>query len=402
MNTTTLSNVLDAMNAYQDISTMAEEFKIRQLDYAIRKLRRQSTFPWNLIKGSLKVFDGVKEYPIVSGHDELAFLEKDNIERYADSARFFNTDLKQFYQDVNSSRNLITEIWDGGTKLLGVNYKESSLGSKLLSNASVASEYTGSGDAGTPTKDTVTYKIGGSSISVPITSSAGTATIVNTITSFSDSKYKNKYHFRWIYLDAVPTSINIQLRTDASNYLSTDVTTQFSGQAFKADQWNLIAQDLNTATETGTFDSTDIASEAVVLTGAGTGTYYLDDSNLREWTLLDYWYYSKYNIQTEDETSVADQEYFYTTAGEYNVADKLIGDSEWIDVIMYDAMKRLVADIDNKNLYAAIMDERRVAWDDFFKKYPNLIPQMTSINYRFNNDPLTSGLSGDIYDKKNR
>ena len=393
METTTLSSILDNMNVYQDIANIAEQYKVRQLDYAIRKLRRQSSFPWNLIKGSLKIFDDVKEYPIASGHDELAFIEKDNLESYRDTARFFNTDIKQFYQDVNSNRNLISDLWDGGTKYLGVDYKEFDLGSKILSNANIASEYTGSGDAGTPALDTVTYKNGNSSIRVVVTSSAGTATITNTITSFSDSKYKNKYQFRWIYLDAVPTSITLQLRTDASNLLYTTVTTQFSGQAFKADQWNLIAQDLNTATTTGTFDSASIASEGVILTGASTGTYYLDDSYLREWTLMDYWYYSKHNVQTESETSVADQEYFYDSDGDYSEADKLIGDSEWIDVIMQDALMRLVAEVDDVNLYASIMRERESAWSDFFKKYPNLIPQTTSLRHRFNNDPQTSGLN---------
>jgi hypothetical protein len=204
----------------------------------------------------------------------------------------------------------------------------------------------------------------------------------------NDSKYKDKYLFRWIYLDAVPTSIEMRLQTDDSNYISASVIAQFSGQSFKADSWNLIAIDLNTATATGTFNSASIASDKTILTGAATGIYYLDSAYLRQWKQFDYWYYSKYLVIASGSSS-PDQEKFYRNS-DWNTADALIGDEEWIDVILYEAMEAIVAEKENATLFSYIMKKKTEAWNDFYDKYPNMVPAITENYYRFENNPQTN------------
>jgi len=390
---TNLSTLINRMQRWQVLSTVEEQYLVRDLDEALRTLKRTIRPPWNLKKGSLKVFSGVLEYPVASDHDELAFLDDPkNPSYYSDRPRFRYTSLKEFYENPDD-RNDLAEIWDEGTKYLGVRYNPIDGDQAVrLDDAEDDDYWTGSGDAGTPVEDTTFYKFGNGSIRVPITSSTGTATIKNTLlTAYSDSEYKKKYHFKWVYLDAVPTSITLRLHIDASNYLETSgITTQFNGQSLKADSWNLVAQDLNTATETGTVSTTSsFAYEECDLVGASTGTYYFDKSEILEWSLMDYWYYSNYNIATVGE-EVANQEYFMNSSEVYSTDSQLVGDSEWADVIMYEAMLIALTDKEVKeNVMSLIYSKRNQAWDDLISKYPSLEPLMTTLKYGFTNDFLT-------------
>jgi len=390
---TNLSTLINRMQRWQVLSTVEEQYLVRDLDEALRTLKRTIRPPWNLKKGSLKVFSGVLEYPVASDHDELAFLDDPkNPSYYSDRPRFRYTSLKEFYENPDD-RNDLAEIWDEGTKYLGVRYNPIDGDQAVrLDDAEDDDYWTGSGDAGTPVEDTTFYKFGNGSIRVPITSSTGTATIKNTLlTAYSDSEYKKKYHFKWVYLDAVPTSITLRLHIDASNYLETSgITTQFNGQSLKADSWNLVAQDLNTATETGTVSTTSsFAYEECDLVGASTGTYYFDKSEILEWSLMDYWYYSNYNIATVGE-EVANQEYFMNSSEVYSTDSQLVGDSEWADIIMYEAMLIALTDKEVKeNVMSLIYSKRNQAWDDLISKYPSLEPLMTTLKYRFTNDFLT-------------
>ena len=385
MQSTLLSTIISRMQRWQPIATIEEQYLIRDLDEAIRARRRKIRLPWHLKKGTLKIFDEVLEYPIATDHDELAYLDIAPDKEYADKARYHYTSLQQFYEDP-TNRNEIAEIWDNGEKYLGVRYKGLLAGSKRLSTAEEVDDYEVSDDADAVALDNVNYKQGNGSMKITITSSAGTAPIKNTFTAFTDSKYKKKYHFRCIYLDAVPTSIEMRFQVDDSNYLSIGaITTQFSGQAFKADAWNLIAFDLNTATETGTIATTSSwASEKVILTGAETGTYYLDDSYLREWILQDYWYYSKYSVLTSGATS-ADQEFFFESES-YSPDSSLVGDNEWIDIIMYDALLLALTDKENKVIKDEIRGRLADAEEDLYKNYPELKPVIITNRYRFTND----------------
>lgn len=386
---TTLSVLLNRMKRSQVLSTVEDQYLVRDLDESIRTLKRTLVLPWSLQKGSLRVFPGVLEYPIASDHDELAFLDDvKNPSSYNDRPRFRFTSLKEFYENPDY-RNDLAEIWDGGTRFLGVRYTGSGA-SSVLSDAEDATEWTGTGDAGTPVDDIVFYKFGNGSVKVPITSSSGSATIKNTFTGFSDVNYKKKYHFKWIYLDAVPTSIEMRFQVSDSVYLKTTITTQFSGQAFKADSWNLIAQDLNTATAVGTITTASTwASEKVILTGASTGTYFFDKSELLEWSLMDYWYYSKYNVALVGSTT-ANQEYFMNSSEVYSTDSSLVGDDEWADVVMYEAMLSALADKEVKDsLMKSFADKNTQAWTNLIEKYPSMEPVMTMLNWRYSNDILT-------------
>lgn len=389
---TKLSTIIARMQRFQDVlQNNNEVYQVRDIDEAIRAFRRLSQFPWSQQKGSLRVFSDVKEYPVSADHDELAYLDDSKETNYAQKARFKYTSLQQFYEDPNN-RNQIAEIWDGNQRTLGVNFKTLNLSNQKLDNAETASYYTGTGDASTPVLDQVFYKEGNGSIRVPVTYSTGTATIKCALpNTLSDTLYKRKYHFRWVYLPVAPTSIEMRLQTNDLNYLATSaITTQFNGLPFKAGQWNLIAHDLNTATETGTFVETSIASEKIILTipATGSGNYYIDAGYLREWALMDYWYYSIYNIIASGGTT-ASKEYFYDDAATpaYDANDSLVGDSEWADCLMYWAIVTTLIDTKAKQEVITRFEARmNDAWNALINKYPSLEPVIITDKYNFVDD----------------
>ena len=389
MNSTPLSFLVDVMDQHQDFANIEEQYKVRAIDTALRGFRRSNNYPWNLKKGTLRVFAGISEYPITADHDELGYVDKQTIDNYGDTARFYNTTIKQFYEEVNSYRNLMADIWKDGTRFIGLKLKDEDMISTQLSDAETIGDYTASDDASDIVLDKVVYKEGNGSIKFTVDNSAEVATIENTINTTSDSDYKTKYHFRWIYLSSVPDYIEMRLQTDSANYLKTNITTQFAGNVFVADDWNLIAYDLNTATEEGTFDENSITGEKVILSGAESGEYRLDRSYLKQWKLMDKWYYSKYNVISDD-SSTPDREYFIPITGssaDINLLDELLGDSKWIDIIVGKAMRVLLADINNVTLLSWVNEFTNEAKREFGRDYPNMTPLITKLRRRFNNDP---------------
>lgn len=394
---TLLSTIINRMKRRQSLNRSQDQDLVRDLDESLRTLRRDYQLPWNLKKGSLKVFNGVYEYPVFADYDELAYLDSSKDEGYYPArARFRFTSLQQFYENLDY-RNDLAEIRDANSVFLGVRYQPNDSSSQLLNGAEDIDDWSVSDDATAVVADTVNFRNGNGAVRVSITNSTGTATIKNNFTtSLVDSHYKRKYHFKWIYLDAVPTSITLRFQVDDSNYLqTTGITTQFSGQPLVADAWNLIAHDLNTATEVGTVSTASTwASEKVILTGAATGTYYVDNSNLRQWELLDCWYYSKYNVMLVGAT-VANQEYFMDSSEVYSTDSSLVGDSEWADLIMYDAM--MIALADNKesgdfNFAKARYDQAVEALE---RNYPSMKPLIITSRYRFQDDH-TQPMSGTL------
>jgi len=387
MITTSLATILNRMNRWQIISTVEEQYLVRDLDEAIRNLRKEIVMPWCLKKTSLKIFQDVLEYPVASDHDELAFLDETADQSiYSRRPRFRFTSIKEFYENPDY-RNDLAEIWDGASRYLGVRYNPSGQTNQLLNNAETEGDFTASGDASNIDYQTVVKKTGNGSIQFTVTSSTGTATVSNTFTAFTDSDYKSKYHFKWIYLDAVPTSIELRFQVNSTNYLkTTGITTQFDGSAFKADAWNLVAHDLNETTEVGTIStSSSWASEKIILTGATTGTYYLDQSNYRQWSLMDYWYYSNYYVATNGATT-PDQEFFFS-GDSYSTDSSLVGDKEWVDVIMYDALLIAFADKEVKEeLYNKILARRIKNWNTLIEKYPSEEPVVITKKYNFITD----------------
>ena len=376
------------MRRYQNANTVEEQDLVRDLDSGIRLIRLRTQLPWTLKKTSLKVFQDVLEYPVASDHDDMAYIDNDK-KYYGQRARFFYTSLQQFYEDVANDRNQLAEIWDNNTQYIGCRYTPPNAVSVLVNNAETVADFSVSGDATAVVLDQVTYKEGNGSMKVTITASANTATVTNSSTSRNDDEtYKKKYYFRWIYLDTVPTSVTLRYGSSATAYFaSAALTTQFSGQAMKADEWNLFAFDLNGATQTGTVDDTAFDYEAVVFASAGTGTYYIDASYVKTWDLLDYWYYSLYHVATVSSTP-PNQEYFFNSSEVYSTDSKLTGPSEWADVIMYQALLLTYIDEENKEVRDEIKQLRDVAWSALFAQYPSHKPTIITLRHRFETEYL--------------
>jgi len=389
MATTYLSDLINRAKFWQSISTVSDIYVVRAFDEAIRTRRRKMMAPWSLKKGTLRVFDGIYTYPVNGDHDELAYLDTQvgpGGMDYNSRARFTFTSLQQFFEDTDSSRNTMCEIFDSNTRYLGIKYEDFSMPSSNIDNAESITGYAGSGDAGTPVLDQVFYASGSSSVRFPVTLNTNSATFTFTNFSISDSLYQNKYFFVYLYFPSAPTSVTLKFGNDASNYISAAVTTQFAGQAFKAGDWNMLAIDLNTATVTGTIDSSSFDYFAVTVSGVTTGNYYIDSSYIKQWKLLDFWYYSRFNVQSLTASS-PDKEYFITAGtSTYTLDDSLVGDTEWSDIILYDGLILLATDKSDVNAVNEVKSRREEAWSQLAKKYPDLVPVITTKRYRFISD----------------
>jgi len=93
------------MNRYKSIYKQEEQYKVQDLDDALRNLLRDNIPPWNLKKSTLKIFDDVLEYPVADDHDALYYLDNDTIDSNninkngLERANFFYTSTKEFYDD---------------------------------------------------------------------------------------------------------------------------------------------------------------------------------------------------------------------------------------------------------------------------------------------------------------
>jgi hypothetical protein len=377
---TLLSTLIARMQRWRTILPEEEQYLIYDLDEAIRAIARKYNFPWLLKKSTIRVFKDVLEYPMASDHNVLAIIEGQQ-DTYEGKPHPYYTSIRQFYDDPNNYSQ-IAEIWDSGSKYLGIRNKKINGNNTRLDTGEVDSGYTLAGDAVSKALDTVVFKNGNGSLRVEITNALGTATISRTFTASGVSDYKRKYYFRWVYLPSVPTSITLRFGTDSGNYLYTVCATQFSGQSFKAGDWNLIGIDLDTATVSGTINSNSFAYEAIVLTGASTGSYFLDESSLKAWQLMDYWYYSDYIVIPSGGT-VATKKYFMDTAMSYVTSDSLIGQEEFADVIMYDAMITSITDRENSKIFPVLDRKRQEAFNALLESYPDMVPLIMEYRYRF-------------------
>ena len=242
---TTLNTLLNRINRFQDCSTVEEVYKVRDLDQAIRTQRRAIKPPWALKKTSLRLFENVLVYPVPADYDFLAYLDNPLTNQTSpsqlgqQSAYFVYTSLEQFYEDTNN-RNKLCDIWDSGSRYLGIKYWPITASSALVSDTTLAN-YTASGDASGLAIQTVVTVDDTDSIQFTVTNSSGAALISETIpTAISDTAYQSKYYFRWAYFyNNVPTSVDLRFGTDSSNYLYGNVTAQFAGQGFQSNTWNL-------------------------------------------------------------------------------------------------------------------------------------------------------------------
>ena len=386
MASTLLSTLLNRMNRYQAAATVEEQYKVRDIDDAIRTLKRSYDLPFFQRKGSLKVFQGVYEYPPASDHDYLIYVDRQQQDLpFGSKLRARYTSMRQFYEDPDG-RNQVAEIWNQNALTIGVRDKAGrweGLASQVLDPASSTTDHTASADASNLAVSLVNFVTGSSSLQFTNTNVTNAATVTDTFTGFTDSNYLSKWYFRWVYFAAVPTSVTLKFGVDASNYLSATVTAQFSGQAFAAGQWNFLAFDLNAATATGTVSTASVfAYEAVTLNTAATGVYYLDASYLKGWDLLDYWYYSKYAVALTGST-VANQQAFFNSSEVYATSSALVGDDEWADCVIYVALMNTLADEENASVRATIEPKLAAAMTALEAKWPDARPLVTTNRYQF-------------------
>jgi hypothetical protein len=383
MESTPLSSILNRMNRHTSIyRNQEEQFLVYDLDEALRALQRSVMTPWTLQKTTLRVFSDVLEYPKSSDHIALGDIEGQE-EDYGDKPNPYYTSIQEFYDNPND-QSQIADIWDGGTQYLGVRNKKLAGENQTIDTCELDSGYTISGDFTAKAIDNVIYKTGNGSLKLSLTSSGGTALLEKSFTAFTDTLYKRKYKFFSVYLSSTPTSINLRVGADSSNYLLKNVTAQFSGQTFKANDWNLVAIDLNSPGSTvGTITtSTSFDYYGFELVGASTGEYYIDRVDLKGWKLMDYRYYSSYNIATVG-SSTANQNYFINTSEIYSTDSALIGPLEFVDVVMYDAIMTTASDSEDSKLYSKIAAKREQAWMDLTDRYPSMEPLITTHYHRF-------------------
>jgi len=363
------------------MSTIAEADRVGFLDEALKQAIINYKLPFRRIRTTLRVFKDVLEYPVPSDFDELSFMDNSGDE-YGDRARFKFQSFNEFYENKDY-RNDLAEIHDSGDVFLGCRYNPEDASSRELNNCETVGDFSVSGDATAVAKDTVFYKDGNGSMKVTIVSNTTSAVVEYDITSFSDSEYKRKYKFIKIYIGAstVPTSFTIRFGNDSSNYIYTTVTTQFSGQAFVANAWNIIAIDLNEATSVGTISSSAWDYGALILTGAATGTYYIDNITLKEWELLDMWYYSINSVKLAAGTY---QEVFYNLDTEAYATDtELIGPKEWANYINHLAMELMAMDKNDSELLESIQSLIKRDEVKIYERWPVVKYFITNKNWRF-------------------
>ena len=380
---TPLSAILNRMNRWQTIYRNTEEqYLVSDLDDAIKSLQQSHLLPWTLQKSTLRVFSDVLEYPKADDHLFLGFLEGQQ-KGYENKPQPYYTSIKEFYEDPNN-QSQVAEIWDGGVNYLGVRNKELNGMNRAIDTCDLDSGYTISGDITAKAIDNVIYAQGNGSLRLTVVNNTGSALLEKTFTAFTDVLYKRKYKFVKVFLTSLPESLNLRIGADNSNYLLKNVTTQFSGQSMKVNDWNYFAIDLNSPDSTvGTIDTdTSFDYYAVQLVGAPSGYYYIDDVSLKEWRLMDYWYYSNLNVKLLG-SNIANQKYFMNSSEIYSTDSELVTPDEFISVVRYDALLAAMADVENSKLYPVLLAKRDKAWAALKKRYPSLEPLITYHRWRF-------------------
>lgn len=384
----TLADILSRMNGVsQTIDNMEESLKVNHIDDALRDLTRVHNLPWNLVKATLRVFDGVFTYPAFSDYKELAFIDKTTGRtiRSGDRPKFMFTSLEEALAD-KTWRNKVAEVWNNGVLTLGVRYHGGNGSTQL--KAYFSDTATLSGDATAKALDTV-FLGDDPSLRVTVVDSLDTFTVTETFDSHSDTAYQRKYHFRGIYLNSAATSIVLKVGADGSNYYTATVTTQFDGTPLVGGQLNIVAFDLNTATVVGS-PAGVFAWQSITVNGVTSGFYYLDTSYLRGWTLFDCWYYSKNNVVLIDNSQ---QEAFIDTSAtpSYSTDAQLKGEEIWSDAVRYEAMLGCINEQENQKIVQLIQQRRNRAWNKLFSRFPDMAPLVTTTYFYHQTDFMEEG-----------
>ncbi len=384
MTTTTLAELFTKLNFYKDIDKQDDLYKVIALDDALNEFRRDNRLPWTIQKSTLKLFKNILYYEPDSSHDSLINLNRNEVDGFSEALSYFNTDINQFIEMTKRQRNLLTQLYIDGNKALGVRNIEQEIFNVVLDNAGDEDTYAAVSNATEIGENTVYTLDDNNSISYDI---IGTATIKNTYeTAVDDEDYLEKYYIRRIYLKAVPTSIELRSQTNDSNYIKATLTEQVTGLPFIANDWNYIGFAYEDGTEVGTFDSSDIASSKIIITGY-TGIMYISYDSIDEFLLQQYWFYSKFAVMSSAATTPDKVEFLNYESNNYDITDSLVGPTKWIDPIVKKAREQLVLGIENEVVRKGIAKRSERATAQFDRNFPNQEPKLTTVTRRFNDNP---------------
>ena len=389
---TSLQTLVNRAQSKRALMNVSADDLVVCFDAAIREQMRTIDTPWRLKKGTLRVFSDVLEYPVAADHEDLMFLDTQKAGNdYWEKARFQYTSIQQFYENPED-RNYLATIFDNGVKFLGVRYQSgmSMPASTPIDTAQSITGWTATGDASNFVLDQVNTKNSSYSIRFSVVNSTNVATVKKTLDSaVGTTNYQKRYYFVDVFLPSVPSTVTLKLLCDNSNYLSSTVTTQFAGQPLVANDWNTLAFDLNVATVTGTIGSSFTAQE-IDFTSARSGIYNVGLSFLREWTLMDYRYYSIYNCQSANGTQ-PDLQFFTQDDGTYDLNSSLVGELEWADIVFYDGCLMALADVSRAGLQTSAIianfsEKLAAAARAMNDKHPDEEPVIVTKRYEFGQD----------------
>lgn len=373
---TKLGTLINRMDRYATVQRVDSMYKIQDLDEAIRETRRRYRFPWALTASTLKVFPDIISYDVSSDFDGLAFLD-DKGKFGVSKPQFQYTSVKQFYEDPNN-KNLIAEIWDDGQCSLGVKYKDLGASQIILDDCSAVANYTPSGTFTSVENETVQTAIGSNSVKAIATD--GNGIITCDFSDVIDTEYKKKFFFVYLYFSAIPSSVDIKLKKDDSNYLSKNILTQFDGNLFKANSWNVLAFDLNDCVVEGATGG-EFTSYELTLNGVETGNYFIGESYLKGYVNLNYQYYTSGLIETT--AGVKKTQFLNEETNEYDLLDVLIGDDVYSDIILFEALTTAINEQENKAIYDKVEEKRLDAWSNLFERYPDMQNNIVTDYYNF-------------------
>lgn len=375
---TLLSTLLNRYNRIQSISVLEDQYKVMDFDEAIRTIKRTIKFPWSLTAKNLKVFSGIELYSTESDFDRIAFID-DVTRKKLFKPNFQYTSIKQFYEDP-TNRNLLSEIWENGTKKIGIKYKNIGLSQIVLDDCQDISKYSISGDFTSLEEEIVETAAGEHSIKAICLKDSDSASLTCNIEKLIDENYKKKYFFAYIYFPSVPDSVDLKISKDGSNYLSKNILTQFDGSIFKSGEFNILAFDLNNCENTGE-TSGEFNSFEIIINGTESGNYYFGETYLKEWKKLNYQYYSKNLIKTS--SGSYKEQFLDNSDNSFDLLDELIGEDIFSDVILYEAETNAINEKENQAIYNKAELNRQNAWNSLFETYPDLSPEITTDYYNF-------------------
>lgn len=377
---TKLSTLISRLDRYQSIQSSEEKFKVMDLDSSIREKMAIYNFPWFLKDDKLKIFPDVFIYSFKSDQKDIINLDDPKKEKLG-KPDFQYTSIKQFLDDPNN-RNLLTEVWDEGVKYIGLKYKNNGLVDTLFDESNDETLYTYLGDIVSISENDVMFSKLDCSIRFNVTNSSNVSTLIFNRTPINDENFYKKWFFVNVYLESVPTKIKLEFGTSDTRCFSKEVTTQFDGRAFKENDWNMIAIDLNDEDSlVGTIDYTDLKYAKLEFTGLATGSYYINGMFLKSWLELDLLYYTKYPII--DKNGVYKSSFFNYDTGTYDLDDQLLGDDEFADIVEFDAELVHMNEKENTAQIELIKEKRAERWAVLFEKYPELNPLIMTDGYNF-------------------